>query len=125
MWPPGAFEAIAATGSGMRSPERTGSKVGDEWAEDDGVDALADREHGCDAGQERGRSELGMDQRRLRSPRRHDGVGEAAAEPPDERGRGVGVGGAGVDGRVRETVVVGGSVQVSDVLLGEEEGGMW
>jgi hypothetical protein len=31
-----------------------GSEVGDEWAEDDGVDALADREHGCDAGQERG-----------------------------------------------------------------------
>jgi hypothetical protein len=48
-----------------------------------------------------------------------------AAKPPDERGRGVGVGAAGVDGRVRETVVVGGSVQVSDVLLGDEEGGMW
>jgi hypothetical protein len=52
-------------------------------------------------------------------------VGEATAEPPDERGRGVWVGGAGVDGRLRETVVVGGSVQVSHVLLGDEEGGMW
>jgi hypothetical protein len=50
-------------------------------------------------------------------------VGQVAAKPPDERGRGVG--GAGVDGRLRETVVVGGSVQVSDVLLGDEEGGMW
>jgi hypothetical protein len=40
------------------SPEMRGSEVGDEWAEDDGVDALADREHGCDAGQERGRPEV-------------------------------------------------------------------
>jgi len=44
--------------------EMRGSEVGDEWAEDDGVDALADREHGCDAGQERGRPELRVDQRR-------------------------------------------------------------
>jgi hypothetical protein len=52
-------------------------------------------------------------------------VGQAAAKPPDERGRGVGVVGAGVDGRERETVLVSGSVHVSDALLGDEEGAMW
>jgi hypothetical protein len=61
----------------------------------------------------------------LRSPPRREGVGHVAAKPADERGRGVRVCGAGVDGRVRETVVVGGSVQVSDLLLGDEECGMW
>jgi hypothetical protein len=45
-----------------------------------------------------------------------------AAKPPDERGPGVGLGGAA---SMVECVVVGGSVQVSDVLLGDEEGGMW
>ena len=40
-----------------------GSEVGDEWAEDNGVDALADRDDRCDAAQERRRTELGMDQR--------------------------------------------------------------
>ena len=29
------------------------------------------------------------------------------------------------DGGARETVVVGGSAQVSDVLLGDDEGEMW
>jgi hypothetical protein len=33
--------------------------------------------------------------------------------------------GAGVDGGVRETVVVGGSVQLSDLLVGDGEGEMW
>lgn len=60
----------------------------------------------------------------LRSSRRRDGAGQAAAKPPDEPGWGVGVGGAGVDERVRETVVVGGPLQVSDVLLGDAEGDM-
>jgi len=41
----------------VAAEEMRGSEEG-EWAEDDGVDALADREHGRDAGQERGRPEL-------------------------------------------------------------------
>jgi hypothetical protein len=61
----------------------------------------------------------------LRSPPRREGVGQVAAKPAGECGRGVRLCGAGVDGRVRETVVVGGSVQVSDLLLGDEECGMW
>ena len=48
----GHYEAVQRD---VAAKEMRGSEVGDEWAEDDGVDALADREHGCDAGQERGR----------------------------------------------------------------------
>src|SRR6266487_4499191 len=75
-----------------------GSEVGDEWAEDDGVDALADREHGCDAGQERGRPELRVDQRR-----RHD----AEERNRPERAR-----------RIRLTTRVAGScaITMKDVL---------
>jgi hypothetical protein len=32
---------------------------------------------------------------------------------------------AGVDGRLRETLVVGDSAQLSDVLLGDDLGDMW
>src|SRR5690348_4984122 len=40
------------------------SEVSDEWAEDDGVDALGERDHRRDGAEERCRRELGMDQRR-------------------------------------------------------------
>jgi hypothetical protein len=58
-------------------------------------------------------------------PRRRLWAGEAAAKLAEECGWGIGVVGAGVDGGVRGTVVVGGSMQVGDLLLGDHEGEMW
>jgi hypothetical protein len=43
----------------------------------------------------------------------------------DEHDWGVRVAWAGVDDGVRETVLVGGSVQVNDVVLGDDDGEMW
>jgi hypothetical protein len=51
-------------------------------------------------------------------------VGEVAAKPADHHAGGVGVGSAGLAGRVRESVVGGGSVQLGDVLLGDDGGEM-
>lgn len=51
-------------------------------------------------------------------------VGEVAAKPADDHAGGVGVGPAGLAGRVRESVVGGGSVQLGDVLLGDDGGEM-
>jgi hypothetical protein len=48
-------------------------------------------------------------------------VGEVAAKPADDRAGDVGVGPAGLAGRVRESVVGGGPVQLGDVLLGDDE----
>jgi hypothetical protein len=68
-----------------------------------------------------------------RFSRRFLRLGQAAAEPVQERdwggggvaGCGDGVAAGGGGGGVHEAVVVGGSVQVGDVLLGDEEGGLW
>jgi hypothetical protein len=76
-----------------------------------------------------GRPRVGAPERRVR-------LSQAAAEPVQERdwrgggvagcGDGVAPGhGGGGGGGVHEAVVIGGSVQLSDVLLGDEEGGMW
>jgi hypothetical protein len=43
----------------------------------------------------------------------------------DEHDRPARVVRAGIDDGVRETVLVGGSVQVSDVVLGDDESEMW
>jgi hypothetical protein len=51
-------------------------------------------------------------------------VGEVAAKPADDHAGGVGVGSAGLAGRVRESVVGGGAVQLGDVLLGDDGGEM-
>jgi hypothetical protein len=42
-----------------------------------------------------------------------------------ESDRAIGVVGAAIDGGDGETVVVGGSVQISDVLLGHDADEMW
>jgi hypothetical protein len=51
-------------------------------------------------------------------------VGEVAVKPADDHAGGVGVGSAGLAGRVRESVAGGGSVQLGDVLLGDDGGEM-
>ncbi len=52
-------------------------------------------------------------------------VGEEAAKPSSENGAGLGVGLADVAGRLRESVVGGGSVQFVDVLVGGDGGELW
>jgi hypothetical protein len=70
---------------------------------------------------------------RVSAPEQRVRLSQAAAEPVQERDwRGGGVagcgdgvaagGGGGGGGGVHEAVVVGGSVQVGDVLLGDDEG---
>ena len=51
-------------------------------------------------------------------------VGEVAVKPADDHAGGVGVGPAGLAVRVRESMVGGGSVQLGDVLLGDDGGEM-
>ena len=49
-------------------------------------------------------------------------MSEAAAELAGERDWGSGVAAAGVDGGLRETLVIGDPVELSDVLLGDHLG---
>ena len=65
-----------------------------------------------------------IDRRGPPSSRHWRCVGEVAAKPADDHTGGVGVGLAGLAGRVREPAVGGGSVQLGDVLLGDDGGEM-